>query len=247
MKIVLLGGPGAGKGTQAIKLKEHYGIPHISTGEVLREARTAGTELGKKAVNYMDAGKLLPDDIIIDIIGEKLDMPEMKNGFLFDGFPRTIPQAEGLDKILNSKGESLDAVISIEVPDEIVIERLLKRAEIEGRSDDNRETIENRLKVYYKQTEPLKKHYQDIGLLKSIGGVGTIDEILPDIISKLEDIGWEISEMIPEKTFAVILMKLESAALGIAYTILEDKLAMSYLVVAKERFKKNTYDKIFDL
>ncbi len=181
MKIVLLGGPGTGKGTQAIKLKEHYGIPHISTGEVLREARTAGTELGKKAVNYMDAGKLLPDDIIIDIIGEKLDMPEMKNGFLFDGFPRTIPQAEGLDKILNSKGESLDAVISIEVPDEIVIERLLKRAEIEGRSDDNRETIENRLKVYYKQTEPLKKYYQDLGLLKSIGGVGTIDEIFKRI------------------------------------------------------------------
>lgn len=181
MKIVLLGGPGAGKGTQAVKLKEHYGIPHISTGEVLREARTAGTELGKKAAEYMDAGKLLPDDIIIGIIGEKLDMPEMKNGFLFDGFPRTIPQAEGLNEMLNSKGKSLDSVVSIEVPDEIVIERLLKRAEIEGRSDDNRETIENRLKVYYEQTEPLKKYYQDSGLLKSIDGVGTVNEIFERI------------------------------------------------------------------
>jgi len=181
VKIVLLGGPGAGKGTQAAKLKEHYGISHISTGEVLREARTAGTELGKKAVNYMDAGKLLPDDIIIGIVGEKLDMPEMKNGFLFDGFPRTIPQAVSLDEMLNSKGESLDAVISIEVPDEIVIERLLKRAKIEGRSDDNRETIENRLKVYYEQTEPLKKYYLDSGLLKSIDGVGTVDEIFKGI------------------------------------------------------------------
>jgi len=181
VNIVLLGGPGAGKGTQAVKLKEHYYIPHISTGEVLRGARTAGTELGKKAAEYMDAGKLLPDDIIIGIIGEKLDMPEMNNGFLFDGFPRTIPQAEGLDEMLNSKGESLDAVISIEVPDEIATDRLLKRAEIECRSDDNRKTIENRLKVYYEQTEPLKKYYKDCGLLKSVNGIGTVDEIFERI------------------------------------------------------------------
>jgi len=181
LNIVLLGGPGAGKGTQAVKLKEHYGIPHISTGEVLREARAAGTELGKKAAGYMDAGKLLPDDIIIGIIGEKLDMPEMNNGFLFDGFPRTIPQAEGLDEMLDSKSESLDTVISIEVPDGIAAERLLKRAEIEGRSDDNRKTIENRLKVYYEQTEPLKKYYKDRGLLKSVNGIGTVDEIFERI------------------------------------------------------------------
>ncbi len=157
MRIVLLGGPGAGKGTQAVKLKKYYGIPHISTGEILREARDASTELGKKAVWFMDAGKLLPDDIIIGIVGEKLDNIEMDNGFLLDGFPRTIQQAKGLDKMLDSRGESLDAVVSIEVSDEIVIERLIKRAEIEGRSDDNRETIVNRLKVYYEQTEPLKK------------------------------------------------------------------------------------------
>ena len=177
MKIVLLGGPGAGKGTQANKLKEYYGVPHISTGEVLREARASGTELGEKAAEYMDAGKLLPDDIILGIINEKLYMPSMKHGFLFDGFPRTILQAEGLDKMLKSKGESLDSVVSIEVPDEIVIERLLKRAEVEGRSDDNCETIENRIRVYYEQTEPLKSYYKDCGLLQSIDGVGTIVEI----------------------------------------------------------------------
>ena len=177
MKLVLLGGPGVGKGTQADKMKVAYSIPHISTGEVLREARAAGTELGKKAVEYMDAGKLLPDEIILGIVREKLEMPEMKNGFLFDGFPRTIPQAEGLDKLLADMNETLDAVISIEAPDDLVIERLLKRAEIEGRPDDNRETIENRLSVYYQQTEPLKDYYKKRGLLKSVDGVGTIDEV----------------------------------------------------------------------
>ena len=181
MKIVLLGGPGAGKGTQADKLREYYGVPHISTGEVLREARSSGTELGKKAAEYMDAGKLLPDDIILGIINEKLDMPFMKHGFLFDGFPRTILQAEGLDEKLKHKGESLDCVVSIEVPDEIVIERLLKRAEVEGRSDDNRVTIENRIRIYYEQTEPLKSYYKDRGLLKSVDGVGTVEEIFERI------------------------------------------------------------------
>lgn len=181
MKLVLLGGPGAGKGTQAARLKDYYGIAHVSTGEVLREARSAGTALGKKAAEYMDAGKLLPDDIILGIVGEKLKMPEMKNGFLFDGFPRTIVQAEGLDTMLKENGRSLDAVVSIEVPDEIVILRLLKRAEIEGRSDDNRSTIEHRLKVYYEQTEPLKKYYKVKGLLKSVDGVGSVDEIFERI------------------------------------------------------------------
>ncbi|HDY88279.1 MAG TPA: adenylate kinase [bacterium] len=186
MKIILLGGPGAGKGTQAAKLKEHYKIPHVSTGEVLREARTKGTELGNKAAEYMDAGKLLPDNIILGIVGEKLDMPEMKNGYLFDGFPRTIPQAEGLDEMLKSKNDSLDAVISIDVSDEIVIDRLLKRAEIEGRPDDNRETIENRIKVYYEQTEPLKQYYRNRGLLQSIDGIGAVNEVFERIKAVLE-------------------------------------------------------------
>ena len=185
MKIVLLGCPGAGKGTQAAKLKMEYGIPHISTGEVLREARSAGTELGKKAAEYMDEGKLLPDDIILGIVGEKLEMPEMKNGFLFDGFPRTIVQAEGLDKMLESRSDSLDAVVSIDVPDEIVTGRLLKRAEIEGRADDNAETIGNRIRIYYEQTEPLKNYYKERGLLKSVDGLGSVEEIFERITSVL--------------------------------------------------------------
>ena len=185
MRLILLGGPGAGKGTQAAKLREHYKIPHISTGEVLREARSAGTELGKKAAEYMDAGKLLPDDIIIGIVAEKLDMPECKKGFLFDGFPRTIAQAEGLDELLETRGQSLNAVVSIEVSDDIVTERLLKRAEIEGRTDDNHKTIKERLKVYYEQTEPLKTYYRERGLLKSIDGTGSIDEIFKRIVSIL--------------------------------------------------------------
>ncbi|MCE5250589.1 adenylate kinase [bacterium] len=181
MRLVLLGGPGAGKGTQAAKLKEHYTIPHVSTGEILREARSSGTELGKKAAEFMDAGKLLPDDIILGIIDERLDMPSMKNGFLFDGFPRTIAQAEGLDRLLKARNTGLDAVVSVDVPDKIVVDRLLKRAEIEGRPDDNRETIQKRLGVYYTQTEPLKDYYKKLGILKSVDGVGTVEEIFDRI------------------------------------------------------------------
>jgi len=184
MKLVLLGGPGTGKGTQASKLKEFYGIPHISTGEILREARAKETDLGRKAAEYMDAGKLLPDDIILGIVEEK--MKTLPGGFLFDGFPRTIPQAEGLDHLLGKYGKSLDGVISIEVPDEVVIERLVKRAEIEGRSDDNRETIENRLRVYYQQTEPLKEYYRKRGILKGIDGLGTVEEVFNRMKAVLE-------------------------------------------------------------
>ncbi|MFC1573899.1 adenylate kinase [Candidatus Latescibacterota bacterium] len=186
MKLVLLGGPGAGKGTQAAKLKDCYGIPHISTGEILREARASGTELGKQAAGYMDAGKLVPDELILGIIDERLDKPDMEQGFLFDGFPRTIPQAEGLDRILQGKNTSLDAIVSIEISDSIVIDRLLKRAEIEGRSDDNKETIAERLRVYYEQTAPLKAYYEKAGILKSVDGVGTVEEIfkrITDILS----------------------------------------------------------------
>jgi len=185
MRMILLGGPGAGKGTQAAKLKEHFGIAHLSTGEVLREAKAAGTGLGKEAAVYMDAGRLLPDGIILGIVAEKIEDPSMESGFLLDGFPRTIPQAEGLDVLLAERGIELDAVVSIEVPDEMVIERLLKRAEIEGRSDDNRETIAKRLKVYYEQTEPLKSYYRYKGILKTVDGVGTIDEVFSRIVEAL--------------------------------------------------------------
>ena len=185
MRLVLLGGPGAGKGTQAARMREYYGVPHVSTGEILREARTAGTELGKKAGEYMDAGRLLPDDIILGIIEEKL--PSLMNGFLFDGFPRTIRQAEELDRLLELRSEPLDAVVSIEIPDELVINRLLKRAEIEGRADDNRETIQNRLRIYYEQTEPLKEYYRSRGILKPVDGVGAVEEVFERVKAVLGD------------------------------------------------------------
>ncbi|MDP2984766.1 MAG: adenylate kinase [Candidatus Latescibacter sp.] len=184
MKLILLGGPGAGKGTQAAKLKEFFGIPHISTGEILREARAKGTDLGRKAAEYMDAGKLLPDDVILGIIEGK--MKTLPDGFLFDGFPRTIPQSEGLDRLLEKQGKSLDGVISVEVPDEVVLSRLLKRATIEGRSDDNRETIENRHRIYYQQTEPLKSYYRKRGILKVVDGLGTVEEVFVRIKAVLE-------------------------------------------------------------
>lgn len=183
MKLVLLGGPGAGKGTQAKKLREHYAIPHVSTGEILREERASGTELGRIAADYLDAGRLLPDDVILGVIHERID--ELDKGFLFDGFPRTIPQAEGLDRMLAERGRALDAVISIEVPDEMVIGRLLRRAEIEGRSDDNRETIQERLSVYYAETEPLKEYYRVRGLLRPVKGVGSLDEVFERITAVL--------------------------------------------------------------
>ena len=185
LNIVLLGGPGVGKGTQAAKLREFYTIPHLSTGDVLREARAKGTELGKKAGEYMDAGRLLPDDIILGIVKEKFATPDMQKGFLLDGFPRTIPQAEGLDAILTGMGKKLDAVVSIEVSDDIIVDRLLKRAEIEGRPDDNRETIRQRLQVYYDQTAPLKSYYQKQGVLKTVDGVGGIDDVFNRITEVL--------------------------------------------------------------
>lgn len=186
MKLVLLGGPGAGKGTQAAKMREYFSIPHISTGEMLREAKAQGTELGKKAAVYMDSGKLLPDDIILGIIDEKLRMPGLERGFLFDGFPRTLVQAESFDKILKEQSWSLDAVVSIDVPDDIVTERLLKRAEIEGRADDNRSTIEKRLNYYYELTDPLKEYYTGKGILKAVDGLGTVEEVFERIIKVLK-------------------------------------------------------------
>ncbi len=175
MRLVLLGGPGAGKGTQAARMREYYGIPHVSTGEILRDAEAAGTELGRKAREVIDAGMLMPDDVILGIVEEKL--PVLSCGFLFDGFPRTIRQARELDMLLEKRGEALDAVVSLEVPDELVIDRLLKRAEIEGRADDNRETIQKRLRVYYEQTEPLKEYYRNREILRTVDGVGTIEEV----------------------------------------------------------------------
>jgi len=213
MKIILMGGPGAGKGTQASPLIERFGIPHISTGDMFRAAIKNGTELGLKAKSFMDAGGLVPDEVTIGIVAERLAMPDCKAGFLLDGFPRTLAQGDALGHILDRLGMKLDGVINIEVDEAVLIPRLTGRrvcrkcgasyhmifnkpeqegvcgqcgGELYQRSDDTIETAKNRLNVYNQQTEPLIAFYEKQGLLKRINGDQTIDLVLADILKALD-------------------------------------------------------------
>ena len=175
--LLLLGAPGAGKGTQAVRLAERLGVPHVSTGDLLRAAVAAGTPLGLKAKAFMDRGELVPDSIVIGVAAERLARPDAKAGFVLDGFPRTVAQAEALDAELSKLGMKLDRCLAL-VTDEAALQaRLLKRAQIEGRSDDNETTIRNRMRVYRAQTEPLVACYQRKGLLREIDGMGTIEQV----------------------------------------------------------------------
>ncbi len=185
MRIVFIGPPGAGKGTQAAKLIETYRIAHLSTGDMLRAARDAKTEVGLKADRYMSAGELVPDQIIIDIIGERLAKPDCENGCLLDGFPRTIAQAEALDAMLAKKSTPLSAVLELRVPEEELFNRLSGR----GRADDTPEVIRQRLVAYRRQTEPLLDYYNQKGLLKTIDGLGTVEEIFSRAKKVLERVG----------------------------------------------------------
>jgi adenylate kinase len=182
IKVVFLGPPGAGKGTQAVRIAKKYNVPHISTGDILRAAVKEGTELGKLAKSYMDRGELVPDDVIIGIIRERLSQPDVRErGFILDGFPRTIAQAEALDELLAKMELPLDKVIYLNVDDEEIVKRLLAR----GRADDTEEVIRNRLKVYREQTAPLVDYYTEKGLLVGIYGVGEIEEITKKIEESL--------------------------------------------------------------
>ena len=176
--LVIFGPPGAGKGTQAVKLAELLNVPHISTGDMFRYHMKNNTDLGRTAKQYSDQGKLVPDDVTIATVEERLSQNDVKEGFLLDGFPRSVPQAEALDKILADNGTSLDYVINILVSDDEIRTRLTKRATIEGRADDaDPAIIKNRIDTYKNQSEPCLDYYKTMEKVKDINGIGTIDEV----------------------------------------------------------------------
>jgi len=191
MNIILLGPPGAGKGTQAQKLVEGRNMMQLSTGDMLRAARTSGTEMGKKVAAVMDAGNLVTDEIVIGLIREQLEAGTDHGGFIFDGFPRTLAQADALGDLLSEMGQTLDHAIELEVNDEILVERILGRAAEavaaggEARADDNEESLRTRLMAYYKQTSPLLGYYHAKGDLKGVDGLGTMDAVASDIAGVL--------------------------------------------------------------
>lgn len=188
MNLVIFGGPGSGKGTQSARIIDNYGLYHISTGELLRDHIKRETEIGKTANEYISKGQLIPDDLMISIIEDVLDKEAKdKKGIILDGFPRTIPQAEALEEFLKSRGSEVHAVIGLEVPDEELTSRLLKRAEESGRSDDNPETIKKRLEVYHNQTSPLREHYIGKNKYISINGKGNVDDIFHSIKDGLKE------------------------------------------------------------
>ena len=208
MKIIMLGAPGAGKGTQAIKIAEKYGIPHISTGDIFRANIKEGTELGKKAKAYMDAGQLVPDELVCDLVVDRIQQDDCKNGYLLDGFPRTIPQAEALDAAVEKLGEKIDYAVNIDVPDDNIINRMSGRRACVGcgatyhivfnppkvedvcdvcgkslilRDDDKPETVKTRLDVYHAQTQPLIDYYAGRGVLVTVDGTQNMDKVFADI------------------------------------------------------------------
>ena len=212
MKIIMLGAPGAGKGTQAKMIAEKYSIPHISTGDIFRANIKEGTELGKKAKTYMDKGELVPDELVVDLVVDRVAKDDAANGYVLDGFPRTIPQAEALDNALSAIGDSVDYAINVEVPDSNIIERMSGRracvgcgatyhivynpTKVEGkcdacgsdtvlRDDDKPETVQKRLSVYHEQTQPLIDYYKAQGILKSVDGTQPMDDVFSAIVGIL--------------------------------------------------------------
>ena len=213
MKIIMLGAPGAGKGTQAIKLAEKYAIPHISTGDILRANIKSGTKLGVKAKAFIDKGLLVPDELVVDLVVARLDEADCENGYVLDGFPRTIPQAKALDTALQTMGQKIDYAINVEVPDENIVNRMGGRraclkcgatyhvvyaptkvenvcdtcqGELVLRDDDKPETVQKRLQVYHEQTQPLIEYYTEKNVLVEVDGTKDIDDVFSSIAKILE-------------------------------------------------------------
>ena len=212
MKIIMLGAPGAGKGTQAKKIAAKYDIPHISTGDIFRANIKNGTELGKKAKTYMDQGLLVPDELVVDLVVDRLQQDDCKKGYVLDGFPRTIPQAEALDKALAALGEKVDYAIDVDVPDDNIVKRMGGRRACVGcgatyhlvyaptktegicdacgkelilRDDDKPETVQKRLNVYHEQTQPLIDYYTNAGILRTVDGTVDINDVFASIVEIL--------------------------------------------------------------
>lgn len=181
MLIVFIGPPGAGKGTQSKRLLDHFGIPHLSTGEMLRAAKQENSSLGQLAAQYMDSGRLVPDPLVMSIVGERLGQPQYAKGCMFDGFPRTIQQAKSLDEALAQRGTPLNIVIELRANEAELINRMLRRAAAERRADDNPQTIGQRMEVYHRQTEPLLEYYRQQGRLLTVDAMGSPDEVFDRI------------------------------------------------------------------
>ena len=191
MKLIFLGPPGAGKGTQAARIETAYEIPQLSTGDMLRAAVADGTEIGKQAKDIMARGDLVPDEVVVGIISERIQAPDCANGFILDGFPRNVSQARALDGVLVEKGINLDAVIELAVDPEILIARILKRAQESAdgpRDDDTEEALQHRLRVYEEQTAPVADFYAEKGILRTLDGMQEIDEVTQQIRSALDAI-----------------------------------------------------------
>ena len=189
MNLIMFGPPGAGKGTQAKRIQDRYQIKQLSTGDMLRGEVASGSELGQKLKKVMDAGELVSDDLIIEIIGNCITQPECEKGFILDGFPRTVAQAEALDDMLQNMARQIDHVVVLNVDDEELVARIIKRAEESGeaRSDDNEETVRNRLVVYNEQTAPLLPYYEAKGLIRNVDGMASIDDVSGEIEAILDN------------------------------------------------------------
>ncbi len=188
MNVLLLGPQGSGKGTQAKRIADEYGLTHVATGEMLRSAIASGTPLGQRLKPIVDSGQLVSDDLMIELIRERLDEPDTADGFILDGFPRTMAQAAALDAMLREIGRDIDITFELQVPDAVSVERLRKRSREEGRADDTPEVIAERLETYHRETEPLVEHYRARGNLVGIHGVGTVNEVFAEIQDALEQV-----------------------------------------------------------